>query len=172
MKRFAITLVFIAACSGLAYYVLTHPGLERVERLQNKYESLKNKNERLADKNERLREKIVALREDPRLAERRARERARLARPDELVLQFGSDDTANRPMRVELDVRADELELAGESVGIDGLASALEEMHRELPEAQLTVTFADDVGPLRKERIIDLVDHSKLAPAKYRGTGK
>ena len=167
MKRIAITLSLVAVFSALAYYVMTHPDLERVEKLRREYQSLEKQNDRLAAKNKKLRRQIVALRKDPRLAERRARERSGMARPDELVVQFEDGEESADRLKVELTVEVDRLRLAGETVEVGKLEGALEEMHRDLPEASLTVTFDTDVGPLRKERVIDIVDQSKLAPAKY-----
>lgn len=167
MKRIAITLSLVAVFSALAYYVMTHPDLERVEKLRREYQSLEEQNDQLAAKNKKLRRQIVALRKDPRLAERRARERSGMARPDELVVQFeGEEESADR-LEVELSVGVDGLRLAGEAVEVDRLEGALGEIHADLPEASLTVSFDTEVGPLRKERIIDIVDQSKLAPAKY-----
>lgn len=167
MKRIAITLSLVGVFSALAYYVLTHPDLERVEELREEYESLEEKNDELADKNERLRRRIVALRKDSRLAERQARERSGLARPNELVVKFEDDGDEERTLKVDLTVEPDELRLAGRTVEVDGLGDELEKMHDELPNANLAVTFDKEVGPLRKERVIDIVDKSKLAPAKY-----
>lgn len=171
MKRIAITLVVVAASCGLAYYVLTHPGIDRVERLESEYQSLKEKNERLARKNERLRKTIVGLRDDPRLAERQARDRAGLARPDEVVVQFAEEEGA-REFEVELDVRPHAIRLASEELGIEELDERLEEMNETLPGAGLTVEIDGEVGPLRRERVLDIVDRSSVASPGVRTAEK
>ena len=168
MKRIAITLSLVAVFSALAYYVLTHPDLERVEELEQEFRKLKRQNDKLAEKNQELRRRIVALREDPRLAERQARARGGLARPDELVVQFEGESSDDQALQVEMTVEPDRITLAGEQLAVDHLAERLETMAGELPAAKLTVKFDDEVGPLRKERVIGIVDESQLAPAQYR----
>ncbi len=167
MKRIALTLFLAGSFSALAYYVWTHPNRGRLERLRGEHRQLERKNDRLAEKNDELRREIVAMREDPRLAERRARARGGLARPDELIVQF-DEPAESRKLQVELRVEPAGLVLAGERLEVEQLAGELARLHEQLAGARLTVTFAEQVGPLRKERIIEVVDDSKLAPARYR----
>ncbi|RAL20975.1 hypothetical protein DL240_14995 [Lujinxingia litoralis] len=164
--RLAAILTFVAVVCGLAYYVLTHPSVEKLEVLRGELAQLEEQNEHLADKNRRLEREIVALRDDPRLAERRARERVGLARPDELIFQFETPEEAPR-VRVRLRVPQEgEAELAGKPVEIDGLAPALAELRQEMPHAELVVWISEDVGPLLHQQIIDVVDASPMAPAR------
>lgn len=169
MKRIAITLSLVAAFSALAYYILTHPSQDRVRKLEREFQKLKRQNDELAEENETLRRKIVALRDDPRLAERQARARGGLARPDELIMQFQQNEGSDRQaLQVEMTVGTDQVTVAGEQVSVDRLADRLEQLAGELANAKLTVMFDDAVGPLRKERVIGIVDKSQLAPANYR----
>jgi cell division protein FtsB len=168
MTRIAITLCLLGAFSALAYYVWTHPDRGRLAELEREYQKLEKQNDQLAEKNEKLRREIRAMREDPRLAEREARARGGLARPNELVVQFERDERDARELQVEMQVEADAVVLAGERLKVDGLSEALARMHERLPGAKLTVRFGDEIGPLRKERVIEVVDDSELAPVEYR----
>lgn len=163
MSRIAITLAVVAVFSGLAYYVFTHPDRGRVEALRQEFEQLKRENDELARQNARLEREIVALRNDSRAARRRARRRGGLARPDEYVIQFGQDG-GRAGLEVTLEVGPEEVRLAGEAVELKDLGGALEELARSLPESELTVEYADDVGPLRRERVRQAVQASPLGP--------
>jgi cell division protein FtsB len=168
MKKVAITLLVLAVISGAAYYVFTHPGLDRAERLESEVAKLREENRKLADKNDRLEERVVALKEDPRLAERKVRESIGFVRPDELIFQFEEPDEAVE-VNVVLDVRKDELELAGQKIRIGDLASSLEALREDVPTASLTVSFDEDADALRRQRVRDVVEKSALAPAAYEG---
>lgn len=166
MMRVALTFAVIGLICAAGYYVLSHPNLEQIEHMSAELEALKAQNHELARKNAELEERIVALRDDPRLAERRARETVGLARPDEIIFQFEEPEQA-LTVAVRLSVREDRLELAGRPVELEALGDALEALRREMPTARLTVAFAEDLGAIRRQRVIDIVDQSSLAPAQY-----
>lgn len=157
MKRALWAIVGVLILSGLTYYVMSHPNLEKVERLRGELDELRQENDDLARQNATLEQEIIALRNDPRLAERRAREAAGLARPGELIYQFEEPD---EPLEVEvrLVVRSDAMELAGKTVTIDDLAGALGELRRELPGARIDVRFDEKVDPIRRQRVLDAVE--------------
>lgn len=166
MKRLGLTLVVLAVISGIAYYVFTHPNLDRAERLQGEVQKLREQNRKLADKNERLEKKVVALRDDPRLAERKARESSGLARPNEVVFQFDKPKE-DVEVSVELKVGTDSLELAGKKLQIDHLDQGLAALKKDVPRAHLTVRFDKDVDALREQRVRDTVADSALNPAEF-----
>jgi len=160
MKQLFLTVGVVGACGALAYYVFTHPARDRVRQLRQEYKSLRSQNDRLERKNERLRREIVALREDPRLAERRVRQRAGLARPNELIVQFEGDDGSESALQIELRVTPESLRVAGESETFDTLGRRLESLREEFPDAQLNVRVEEGVSILRQERVRDLLDDS------------
>lgn len=164
--RLAILLVFVTILCGVAYYVFSHPNLEQLERLEGELAQLSAQNEALARENESLEQQIRALREDPRHVERRAREVAGLARPDELIFQFEEPDQAVA-VRVRLNVAPEKIEFAGQPIELSRLADGLASLRAEMPNAVLTVTIDDEVGPIERQRIIDIVDASPMAPAKW-----
>jgi cell division protein FtsB len=166
MKRLGLTLLVLAVISGIAYYVFTHPSLDRAEQLQGEVEKLREQNRQLADKNDRLEKKVVALRDDPRLAERKARESSGLARPGEVVFQFEKPDE-DVEVSVTLEVGVDSLELAGKKLHVDQLADALVALDKDVENARLSVEFAEEVDALRQQRVRDLVAGSPLAPAEF-----
>ncbi|RDV36984.1 hypothetical protein DV096_15850 [Bradymonadaceae bacterium TMQ3] len=164
--RLGVILTFAAVVCGLVYFVLTNPSVERLEVLRAEQAQLQEQNERLAEKNRKLEREIVALRDDPRLTERRARERVGLARPDEVIFQFeGPEET----QRVQVRLRVDEqgtAELAGRPVAVGELGGALRELRQEMPHSELVVWISEEVGPLLHQQIIDVVDASPMAPAR------
>ena len=159
--RLAVVLMFATVVCGLVYFVLTHPNLERLDELEMERDQLAAQNRDLAEQNDELERQILALREDPRLAERRARESVGLARPEELIFQFDASER-HRIIEVGLEVGADGLMLAGEEVAIEALGDELEVLHRDIPEARLVVDVGDEVGPVERQRIINIVEASAL----------
>jgi cell division protein FtsB len=166
MKRLGLTLVVLAVISGMAYYVFTHPNLDRAERLEHEVEKLREQNDDLEDKNEQLEKKVVALRDDPRLAERKARETSGLARPNEVVFQFDKPEE-DVEVSVTLQVHADRLELAGNTLSIDQLEEGLVALMDDVPNARLSVEFDEEVDALRQQQVRDAVADSPLAPAEF-----
>ena len=165
MKRILWTIVGVVLLAGLVYYVMTHPNLDRADALRAELDKLADENRTLAEENERLEATILALRDDPRLAERRAREAGGLARPGEVIYQFAEPE---RPVQVEvrLVVRQEGAELAGKAVTVDTLPAALEELKRQIPGATLSVSFDDDVDAIRVQRVRDVIEASPLSQAK------
>ena len=171
MKRLGLTLLVLAVISGIAYYVFTHPNLDRAERLEREVDKLRDQNQELADKNDRLQRKVVALRDDPRLAERKARESGGLARPNEVVFQFDKPEQ-QLEVSVSLKVGADELELAGKKLTVDQLAKGLAAVDKDVPNARLRVSFDDEVDALRQQKVRDAVAKSPLSDAEYVSAGE
>ncbi len=166
MKRLGLTLLVLAIISGTAYYVFTSPSLDQAERLQREVGKLRAQNHALADKNQRLEREVVALRDDPRLAERKARESSGLARPNEVVFQFDKPDKAVE-VSVMLKVHPKSLELAGKKLHVDRLDQGLVALKKDVPHAHLSVKFDAKVDALRQQRVRDIVGQSPLAKAEY-----
>lgn len=157
MKRALWAIFGVLVLVSITYFVMTHPNLEKLEHLNGELQKLKNENSKLADQNAKLEEEILALRDDPRLAERRAREAAGLARPGEVIYQFDEPDVPIE-VAVKMVVTTDAIELAGKEVEIDNLADALVELRRQLPGARVELDVADGVDPIRRQRIADVVE--------------
>lgn len=159
--RLAVILVFAGVVCGLVYAVFTHSNVERLDELQTQLETLQAQNEQLRDDNEDLERQVMALRDDPRLAERRARESVGLARPSELIFQF--DESRDQPpIVVRLVVESDELRLAGEPVEPEQLPAGLERLADQIEEPRLEVQVCEQVGPVERQRIVELVEESVL----------
>ncbi len=156
MKRALWAIFGVIVVTSITYFVMTHPNLEKLARLNGELEKLRGQNTALAGQNTKLEEEILALRDDPRLAERRAREDAGLARPGEVIYQF---DEPEKPIEVAvtMNVTTDGIELAGKAVAIDDLADALTELRRQLPGARVEIDVADGVDPIQRQRIEDEV---------------
>ncbi len=168
--RLAIMLVFVTVVCGLVYFVLTHPSLDRLQELETELSHLEAQNQELADRNAELERQILALRDDPRLAERRARESVGMARPHELIFQFDEEDGPTSIL-VHLEVRAQGLELAGEEIEMAQLEDRLAGLAEELPGAELRVRVDESVGPIERQRVVDIVEASRLGPGKWEDEG-
>jgi cell division protein FtsB len=156
MNRIVLVTAVLLGSAGLAYQVFTDPVIDRAEQMQAERKRLDERNEALAIENEQIQRQIVALRTDPRAAARRARREGGLARPGELVMQFGQPSGPGT-MNVRLHVRSDGLKLAGQTVKLGELRREIEELHEDVPSASLHVEFSQDVGPLRREQVRQLV---------------
>lgn len=168
MKHLTLTLVVTAVISAIAYYVLTHPTRDQAERLQTELAELEARNDEIRRQNQALREQVVALRDDPRLAERRARQSGGLVKPGELIFKFERPGQEATPVEVQLVARPGQLQLAGADVVPSHLPDALTDLREQLPGAQLQVVFDPKLGPVARQRVRDLVEGSPLAPATYR----
>jgi cell division protein FtsB len=166
MKRLGLTLLVLTMISATAYYVFTHENIERAARLEREVDKLRRKNAELAAANEEMERTVVALRDDPRLAERRARANSRLARPGEVIFQFGKPEESVE-VQVLLKVRPDSLRLAGKTLLIDQLASGLDRLRQDVPNSTLRVRFEKGVDALREQRVRDIVAESPMAPAEF-----
>ncbi len=164
--RLAVTLAFVSLVCGLVYFVFSHPSLDHLAELERELVSLQAQNDELAEHNESLERQIRALRDDPRLAQRRARESVGLARPDELIFQFEEPDE-ERAVRVRLGVDEDGMELAGRPVTLETLAGRLRALHDEMPQAALSVEVADQITPIERQRVVDIVEQSPLGPGRF-----
>ena len=162
MKRALWAVFGVLVVSAITYYVMTHPNLEKLEHLNGELEKLRAENTALADQNAKLETEIVALRDDPRLAERRAREAAGLARPNEVIYQFAEPDVPIE-VTVALVVKTDGLELAGKPVELESLKDALGELRKQLPGVRIELDVKEDVDPIRKQRVQDVVDGADVA---------
>lgn len=166
MTRVIVTVVVVAVVCAVGYYVFTHPNQGQVERLGEELEHLKSQNRALATQNEALEKRIVALRDDPRLAERRARETVGLARPGEIIFQFEEPGEVVH-VQVRLVVKPEKMELAGKVVSAGELGSALVALREEISGARLSVVFSEEADAILRQRVRDIVDASPLAPAEY-----
>lgn len=159
--RLAAILTFLTVVIGVAYFVFSHPGLDQLERMEHEARQLKAQNEALATRNQELESQILALRDDPRLAERRARETVGLSRPDELIIRFEEPGEAVR-VRVRLRLSSEGVELAGRPVELSALPQALRTLREEMPQAELNVDIADGVGPIERQRVLDIIEASPM----------
>lgn len=166
MTRVIVTVIVVTVVCAVGYYVFTHPNLSHVERLSEELEGLKSQNRALAAQNDALEKKIVALRDDPRLAERRARETVGLARPGEIIFQFEEPSEVVH-VQVRLLVQAEKLELAGKKIAPAELETALIRLRNEISSARLAVVFSKDADAILRQRVTDIVDASPMAPAEY-----
>lgn len=164
--RLAAILAFMTVLCGVSYYVFSHSALDQLADLEAELAQLKEQNEAMAQRNSTLENQILTLRDEPRLAERRARETVGLSRPDELIFRFEEPHQEIR-VRVRLRVGAEELELAGRPVELSGLGQALGVLREEMPHAELTVQVADEVGPIERQRVVDIVEESPMGPAHW-----
>ncbi len=164
--RLAVILVFVSVVCGLVYFIFSHPSLDELERIERELRALETQNQELATENEELERQILALRDDPRLAERRARESVGLARPDELIFQF-EESTEEMSVRVRLNVASDGLELAGETVEIADLLDGLNGLHEEMPQAVLEVDVDPEVTPIERQRVVDIVEESSISATRW-----
>lgn len=162
MKQLVLLFMFVGIVVSLAYFTLTHPSRAQATRLETDLAGLRAKNDRIVEENKHLERQVVALRDDPRLAERKARETAGLVRPNELIFQFRRPGQPERKVRVKLRLSAKKLELAGREVTPKALPTALSELHEQLPGAQLDIIFDPSSGPLERQRIKDIVAASTL----------
>jgi cell division protein FtsB len=167
MKQSLFILTIVSLSLGLAYYTWSHPSLAERARLERELDELRGQNTRLAGENTRLEAQIVALRDDPRLAERRARETASLARPDELIFQF-EQPREQRAIQVKLEVAPDHLKLAGRPVTQRELTAAVAELRAQLPEATIKLELHADIPPAERARyeaiIAPPVEHAEPIP--------
>ena len=164
--RLAVILIFVSVVCGLVYFIFSHPGLDHLEKLERELRALEAQNDALAAENEELERQIVALRDDPRLAERRARESVGLARPDELIFQFEEPDE-DQVVRVRLNVSPDRLELAGEAIDLEELGDGLRALHEDMPHAVLSVEIDEDITPIERQRVVDIVAESPIETARW-----
>ena len=156
MKRALWAIFGVLVLAGLTSYVMTHPNLKKLDHLNDELGKLQSENDKLAAQNAKLEREILALRDDPRLAERRAREAAGLARPTEVIYQF-SEPEKPIEVAVKMVVATDGIELAGKAVKLDDLADALTELHRQLPGARVELDVKDGVDPIQRQRIEDVI---------------
>lgn len=87
-SRIAMALLVLALVTTIPYYIVKNRGRAEHQRVAAEVEVMREGNEALRLDNARQRRKLQALRTDPRLIERRARDRLNLARPDDVVLVF------------------------------------------------------------------------------------
>ena len=88
MKHMLLTFAALAIITSIAYFTLTHPNHKEVDRLQHEYSRLEQRNQTMKQENLDLEQQVIALRDDPRLAEKKARQAGGLAKPHELIYKF------------------------------------------------------------------------------------
>jgi len=99
-SKIALALFVLGLLTYLPYHVIKHDSGVEYKRLSGEVGSMKAANEALRVENSRLRKHIKSFRTDPRLLERRARERLLMARPDELILVFPSKEEPELPKHI------------------------------------------------------------------------
>lgn len=161
IKYIALASAFLLVTLSASYFTFTHKDRDEVVRLKAEHERLVAQNDKLSQRNDALKDQIIALRDDPRLAERRARALANLARPHELIFSF------ERPAdQVELSVHlkadAEGIVLAGKAVELQSLPEALEQLHVRVPHAKLHVKLSPELDALTRQQIMDALSRSKL----------
>ncbi len=93
-SKIAMALFVLGLLTYLPYHVVKHDSRMEHKRLTVEVDNMKAGNEVLRRENERLRMRIEAIRSDPRLLERRARERLLMAHPEEKILVFPKEEEA------------------------------------------------------------------------------
>lgn len=164
--RLAVILAFVSVVCGLVYFVFSHPSLDHLDELEREFVDLQMQNDELAERNANLERQIRALRDDPRLAERRARESVGLARPDELIFQFDEPDET-LAVQVRLNVDTEQIELAGRFIELEELSQQLDALHHEMPQAVLNVHIDEAVTPIERQRVVDIVEQSPMGPGRW-----
>lgn len=167
MQRIGFTLVFVTLVSGLAYFVLTHPSIQKRKKLKREVEQLETKNQKIRHENRQLKRQILALERNSKYREQKARQLSGLVRPGELVLHFDDSESGPGPT-VEVNVADKAIRVAGESVAIDRLGEKLVRLHRDLRAPKLKVTFSAEVDPIRKQRVRDLLENSPHDTVVYK----
>ncbi len=165
MNRALWSIVGVVGISALLYFVMTHDNLDKIEHLEGELQRLQHENDELAEENDGLRERVKALRDDPRLAERRARETASMARPNEVIYQFASKKKP-QDIEVKLVVRPDGCELAGRNVACRELKGALDELREMIPNANVVLDFASDIDAIERQRVMDDLKASEVPFSK------
>lgn len=161
MKRALWSIIGIISVASLLYYVLRHENIERATHLQTELSRLEGENQQLSDENVRLQRRILALRDDPRLAERRAREAGRMAKPNEVIYQFDSEKKAET-IEVLLIISPDRCQLAGKTQDCRTLTAALLKLGTEIPTASLAVSYKEGVDAIERQRVKDAIAAAKI----------
>lgn len=163
MKYVVLAVTAIILSMAAASFTLGHKDRQEAQRLQGELTQLRAKNTHLAGRNKALKRRVVALRDDPRLAERRARESGKLSRPDELVFQFEST-APTQTVDVGLTVEHDSLKLAGRTIEMNQLDATLMQLKGRLGRVHLNTTWAKDLDPVRRQRVVESLERAGLAP--------
>lgn len=165
MKHMFLTFAAIAIISSIAYYTVTHNNHKEVDRLQGEHAQLEQHNEVLRGQTVDLEQQVIALRDDPRLAERRARQAGGLAKPHELIYKFEDLSKKDVSVEVKLKISPRKLELAGKQVSTSDLPNSLAQLAQQVPNAHLEVVYDEALGPIARQRIQDIIAASPLATA-------
>ena len=164
--------IVIVACAGIvsiaaASFTFGHDNRSEATRLSKELKQLDAQNTQLKQQNNRLHDRVIALRDDPRLAERRARESGKLARKNELIFQFNDKPTA-QTVAVTLKLKPQKLILAGQPVEPKALKTQLTQLKSRFDVVNLTVEHPSDIDMVRKQQVMDLVKQANLASVKTR----
>lgn len=89
-------LFFVIFVSYLGYQIYEQVTSDTYKELTAEIESVEAGNKQLAQKNALLRTRIQALRTDSRAIERKVRDELGMARSDEIILLFKSNDDADQ----------------------------------------------------------------------------
>ena len=162
MKHLFWTSFLGIVIAGLGMFTVTHPNHDESKRLKRELAHIQAQNAELERQNAQLEVQVVALRDDPRLAQRRARAQARLAKPHELIFQF-EPDRAPSAVSVTLHAGPGQILLAGKPLRPSEVTPALNQLHKRLPKVTLGVEFDPMLDEIAKQRIRDFVAASTLA---------
>lgn len=99
-SKITLALFVLGLLTYLPYHVVKHDSGADFKRLSAEVGAMRADNETLSLENDRLREKIQAFRTDPRLLERRARERLLMASPNEVILVFPPKEVRELPSHI------------------------------------------------------------------------
>ena len=97
LQRNAIYVLVLLCVALLVHEVFGQHGFLAMRRQQKEVEALQQKMQLLQEENLELEKQIKALRSDPKAIERVARERMRMARPDEIIYTLPEKDTKKPP---------------------------------------------------------------------------
>ncbi|MBQ9816190.1 MAG: septum formation initiator family protein [Proteobacteria bacterium] len=92
---------FIVFVGYLVYQIFVQASSDTYVRLTNDLAEVQAGNNAISEKNDLLRVRIEALRSDPRAIERKVRDELEMARPDEVIILFKSDNPPEIPTEPE-----------------------------------------------------------------------
>ena len=162
MKHLLWTSLLLILIAGLGMFTMTHANHDESKRLRKELAYIQAQNAEYERQNAQLGVQVIALRDDPRLAQRRARAQARLAKPHELIFQF-EPERAHSAVSVTLHASPRSISLAGKPLKPSEVTPALNQLHKRLPQVTLGVEFDPMLDEIARQRIRDFIAASTLA---------
>jgi cell division protein FtsB len=166
VKRILTAVGAIGSVFGLAYFVLTHPSVDKRERLQRTVRDLNRQNKELAEENNALREEIHQLKTNPQAAVKRARQFGGLARENEVIYHF-RDVSESPAIKADIKVTPKTVNFEGKEIGVDQLGGEITEFQELVAGLILTVRFEPQVGQIRRQRIRDIVNKLSIEEVEF-----